>query len=147
MSSRQDLVRAIAAAHHDNRGPLMPILHDVNDELGYVSDDDVATIADALNLSRADVHGVRSFYEDFRTAPPRAHSIRVCGAEACQSLGAEALFEPAVVSKLTERGDVDHGTVFCLGNCALGPSALIDGTLVGRLTPQRLTKMTEGWRA
>jgi formate dehydrogenase subunit gamma len=147
MTHRRELVRAIAESHRDERGALMPVLHDVNDELGWISPEDVAEVADVLNLSRADVHGVVSFYDDFRTSAPPAHSLRLCRAEACQSVGAEDLFASETVRAITAAGDVDQRQVFCLGNCALGPSGLVDGALHGRLTPKRLVELTAGWRA
>jgi formate dehydrogenase subunit gamma len=125
----------------------MPVLHAVMEDCGHVTHDDIVVIADVLNLSVADVHGVVSFYEDFRTTPPPAHEVRVCRGEACQSVGAEGLFERATVEAVTASGDVHHSQVFCLGNCALGPSALVDGALHGRVTPERLAELTAGWRA
>lgn len=144
---RADIVRVIARSHLEDRGALMPILHGVMDELGWISRDDVTVIADVLNLSVAEVHGVVSFYEDFRTSPPPAHQLRLCRGEACQSVGAEEFFTPGAVAALTAGGDIEHEHVFCLGNCALGPSGMVDGTLHGRLTNDRLLELTAGWRA
>jgi len=141
------VVRALAESLRDERGPLMPVLHAVMEDLGHVTRDDMAVIADVLNLSVADVHGVVSFYEDFRTTPQPAHEVRVCRGEACQSVGAEQLFDSDVVRSLVSPGDVHHGQVFCLGNCALGPSVMVDGDLHGRVTPARLAELTAGWRA
>lgn len=143
MDERETLVRAITTAHRDEPGALMPVLHAVLDELGHVTADDQAAIADVLNLSRADVHGVVTFYDDFRTTPPPAHEVRLCRAEACQSVGAEELV-PAV-EEIAARPGVEEREVFCLGNCALGPSALLDGRLHGRLTPARLADLTREW--
>lgn len=84
---RAALVRTIASQHLTDRGPLLPVLHEVMDELGYVAREDVQTIADVLNLSIAEVHGVVSFYQDFRTSPPAAHAVALCRGEACQSVG------------------------------------------------------------
>ena len=92
-TDRAALVRAIAAQHLAERGPLMPVLHEVMEELGHVAREDVETIADVLNLSVAEVHGVVSFYHDFRTEPPAAHTVALCRGEACQSVGAEALYD------------------------------------------------------
>ena len=92
-TDRAALVRAIATQHLADRGPLMPVLHDVMEELGHVAREDVETIADVLNLSVAEVHGVVSFYHDFRTGPPAAHTVALCRGEACQSVGAEALYD------------------------------------------------------
>ena len=147
-TDRVALVRAIAAQHLSDRGPLMPVLHDVMEELGHIAREDVETIADALNLSVAEVHGVVSFYADFRTEPPAAHSIALCRGEACQSVGAEALYAE-IRARLAGLGDgveVEVDEVFCLGNCALGPSGTLDGRLHGRLSADRLDALTEGWR-
>ena len=145
--SREDAVRAIAQSGRDQRGALMPLLHAVQEELGYIDRRDVVVLADSLNLSIAEVHGVVSFYDDFRTTPPAAHQVRICRGEACQSLGAESLFESEAVREVTASGDVEHGQVFCLGNCALGPSAMVDGRLVGRVTRARLLELARGWGA
>jgi formate dehydrogenase subunit gamma len=144
MRERERLVRAIAEQHRSERGPLMPVLHEVNDDLGYVAAEDVGVIADVLNLSRAEVRGVISFYPDFRTTPPPAHLIRLCRAEACQSVGAQALWDRVVASP--PAGDAEVEQVFCLGNCALGPSGTVDGRLHGRLSQERLVELTRGWQ-
>lgn len=145
-TDRAALVSAIAATHLADRGPLMPVVHEVVEELGYVAREDVATIAAALNLSVAEVHGVVSFYRDFRTDPPAAHTVALCRGEACQAVGAEALYDAtrARAGRLGDSVEVDE--VFCLGNCALGPSGTVDGRLHGRLTADRLDALTEGWR-
>ena len=124
----------------------MLVLHDVVGELGYVADDDVAEIADALNLSIADVYGVVTFYTDFRRTPPAAHSIALCRAEACQSVGAEALYR-STQQRFGGRDDVEVAEVFCFGNCALGPSGMIDGALRGRLDDDRIGALTAEWQA
>jgi formate dehydrogenase subunit gamma len=147
--ARVDVVRAIAAARLDDRGPLMPILHDVMAEFGYIDRADVVTIADVLNLSVADVHGVVSFYKDFRTTPAPAHVVALCRGEACQAVGAEALYTAA--REAAAAGDYGPDTevneTFCYGNCALGPSGTIDGRLVGRLDPDQLSALTQEWRS
>jgi formate dehydrogenase subunit gamma len=137
-------VRSIAAGHADERGALLPVLHDVMARFGWVADEDVPAVADVLNLSRADVHGVVSFYADFRRTPPPAHRVRLCRAEACQSVGAEALYA-ATGARFAADADVEVGEVFCLGNCALGPSGTVDGRLHGRLSEQRLATLTQEW--
>jgi len=134
-SSRAAAVRALANGHAARRGPFLPILHDVVAELGYVAEEDIPVIADVLNLSRADVLGVVSFYHDFRRTPPVEHEIRICRGEACQSLGAEALYA-SVTTAYSKDDDIEIHEVFCLGNCALGPSGMVDGRIVGRLTPE-----------
>jgi formate dehydrogenase subunit gamma len=124
----------------------MPVLHAVMEELGYVHGEDVATIADALNLSIAEVHGVVSFYHDFRTEPPAAHTVALCRGEACQSVGAEALYDATRGRAGSLGADVEVAQVFCLGNCALGPSGTVDGRLHGRLSSERIDALTEEWR-
>jgi formate dehydrogenase subunit gamma len=146
LTDRVALVRAIAGQHLGERGPLMPVLHDVMAELGHISREDVETVADVLNLSVAEVHGVVSFYHDFRTAPPAEHRIALCRGEACQSVGAEALYASTRDRSNTLGDSVEVGEVFCLGNCALGPSGTLDGRLHGRLSAERLDTLTEGWR-
>lgn len=126
------------------RGPLLPILHAVQTEHGFVSEDDIPVIADVLNLSRADVHGVVSFYHDFRRTPPPAHRVTVCRGEACQSVGAESLWAE-VSATVGGHPDVELAEVFCLGNCALGPSGTLDGRLVGRLDAERVRTVLDRW--
>lgn len=127
-------------------GALLPALHAIQDELGYIPDAAVARLADALNLSRAEVHGTISFYHDFRTSPPGRHVLRVCRAEACQAMGADALVARAKAAlgcgfHETGRGDVTLEEVFCLGNCACAPSVMIDGRLHGRVTAARFDEL------
>ena len=145
-TDRAALVSAIALAHVSDRGPLMPVLHEVMEQFGSVAREDVETIATVLNLSVAEVHGVVSFYHDFRTEPPAAHSIALCRGEACQSVGAEALYDATRARAGGLGDDVEVAAVFCLGNCALGPSGTLDGRLHGRLSGDRLDTLTEGWR-
>ncbi|HHU08991.1 MAG TPA: formate dehydrogenase [Intrasporangiaceae bacterium] len=134
---RASVVRGLAERRATERGPLLPVLHDVVAEHGYIADEDIPVIADVLNLSRADVHGVVSFYHDFRRTPPPAHVIQICRGEACQSVGADALLAEAR-DRYQDAEDVEVREVFCLGNCALGPSGMVDGRLLGRLTADRL---------
>ncbi|MBI1758600.1 MAG: formate dehydrogenase subunit gamma [Actinobacteria bacterium] len=131
--------RAIVAAHQHLRAPLLPVLHAIQAEFGYIDPQAIPVLAGALNLSRAEVHGVVTFYRDFRTAPPGAVRIRICRAEACQAVGAERLAEVArrrlgvAFDETTADGSVTLEEVFCLGNCALGPSVLVGDRLVGRV--------------
>ena len=137
----------------DKPGALLPILHSIQDRLGYVPPEYVPTIAKSLNLSRAEVHGVISFYHEFRTTPPGKHVIQVCQAEACQSMGVEALTKHAE-QKL---GTKMHGTsadgkytlepVYCLGNCACSPAMMVDGRLVGRVTARHFDEVVEELQA
>jgi formate dehydrogenase subunit gamma len=145
-TDRAALVSAIASAHLSDRGALMPVLHEVVEQFGFVAREDVKTIATVLNLSVAEVHGVVSFYHDFRTEPPAAHSVALCRGEACQSVGAEALYDATRARAGSLGDDVEVAAVFCLGNCALGPSGTLDGRLHGRLSSDRLDALTEGWR-
>ncbi len=141
-STRATAVGAIAERYADSRGPLLPILHAVVEELGWVADEDVATIAEVLNLSRADVHGVVTFYHDFRRTPPVAHRVELCRGEACQAVGGQAVFD-AVSDRFGADPDVEVAQVFCFGNCALGPSGTVDGRLRGRLTADLVTTELE----
>lgn len=139
----EDAARAIAAGLKDMAGPLLPILHALNERFGYVDELAVPLLADVLNLSRADVHGVISFYHDFRREPAGRHVIRVCRAEACQAMGGEAVvaaLEQALgiaCGGTTADGRVTVEAVYCLGNCALSPAALVDGKLYGRVDAER----------
>ena len=136
-------VREIARRLKALDGPLLPILHAINAHFGYVDERALPVIADVLNLTRAEVQGVVSFYHDFRRSPAGRHVVKVCRAEACQSMGAERLItelETAFGIKLGETskdGRVTLEPVYCLGNCALSPAALIDGKLYGRLDAAR----------
>lgn len=121
----------------------MPILHAINDQFGFVDERALPILADVLNLTRAEVQGVVSFYHDFRRAPAGRHVVKICRAEACQAMGAERLIGELEISfgvKLGETsadGRVTLEAVYCLGNCALSPAALIDGKLHGRLDAAR----------
>ncbi|MBB6252773.1 formate dehydrogenase subunit gamma [Nitrospirillum iridis] len=131
----------------------MPILHALQEAFGHVPQDAVPLLADALNLSRADVHGIVSFYHDFREAPAGRHVVKVCRAEACQSMGGHALAE-GLLRRLglewggtTADGQVTIEPVYCLGLCASAPAALIDGRPLGRLTRERLDAAVNEARA
>jgi formate dehydrogenase subunit gamma len=130
-------IRQVVADHAGIEGPLLPILHAVQAEFGCVPDAAVPVIALGLNLSKAEVHGVVSFYHDFREAPAGTHLVKLCRAEACQAMGADR-----VAAHAKARLGVDwHGTragvtlepVFCLGLCACAPAAMVDGKLFGRV--------------
>src|SRR5271163_3879362 len=121
-------------------GALLPILHALQDEFGYVDKAAIPLIAGALNLSHAEVHGVLSFYHDFRRAPAGRHVLQMCRAEACQSMGCENVIlhvEDRLGVKLGETTEDSSFTVepvFCLGNCALSPAVMLDGKLYGRVS-------------
>ncbi len=146
-TARQQAIRELAQAHADEPGALLPILHAIQDELGFVPKGAVPIIAEILNLSRADVHGVVSFYHLFRTDPPGRHTLFVCRAEACQAMGAREL-ERHAREKLkidfhqtTADGRFSLEPIYCLGNCACSPAVMIDATVHGRVTPERLDEL------
>ncbi len=149
-ASQQQAVSAAIERHRDRPGALLPILHDVQDALGFVPEGAVAPIAHALNLSRADVHGVISFYHEFRTVPAGRHVVKLCRAEACQSMGGRALEAHAQRRFGLKAGEHDTPDriftlepIYCLGNCALSPAMLLDGELHGRVTPERFDALIE----
>jgi formate dehydrogenase subunit gamma len=133
----------------DQPGALLPILHAVQDEVGYIPSEAVAVIAQGLNLSRAEVHGVVSFYHDFRGAPAGRHRVRICRSESCQALGAEALVSRAQshlgveLHHTTPDGAVTLEPVYCLGNCALSPAIQVDGMVHGRVTGEQLDALLD----
>ncbi|WP_163510648.1 formate dehydrogenase subunit gamma [Fodinicola acaciae] len=148
----EEVVRGAVEAHRDDRGALLPILHDIQEKLGYIDATVVPILAKELNLSRADVHGVVTFYHDFRKNPAGATTVRICRAEACQSVGAERLTE-LVKSRLgvdfgqtTPDGGVTLEQVFCFGNCALGPAVQVGEKLYGRMDADRLAGVLEAGR-
>jgi formate dehydrogenase subunit gamma len=143
-------VRSIAAARTGEEGPLLLVLHDIQREFGYVDAQWIPLIADELNLSRAEVHGVVSFYHDFRSKPAGTVTVRVCRAEACQSVGGHALAEHAQerlgigFGQTTANGSATLDQVFCFGNCALGPTVEVGGMLYGRVDEERFDQLVEG---
>ncbi|WP_374654217.1 formate dehydrogenase subunit gamma [Dongia sp.] len=128
-------------------GALMPILHALNDEFGYVDASIVPVIADELNLSRAEVHGVLSFYHDFRKEPAGRHVVKICRAEACQSMQGRELEEHIKRHLKVELGETSADkkicfeAVYCLGLCACAPSMMVDGKLHGRVTPEKFDRI------
>ena len=134
---RDETVTRICARHGETPDALIEILHEVQAEKRYISDDALRAIAECLNISRADIHGVVSFYHDFRREPPPGVIIRICRAEACQAVGAEALAAHAAAA-YPPGGDVGIEPVYCLGNCALGPAVMVNGKLHARMTPEKL---------
>jgi formate dehydrogenase subunit gamma len=133
------LVQEIIAAHRDMDGAALPILHAVQEALGHVPESVIPVIAAALNVSRAEMHGVVTFYHDFRRVPAGRHVLKLCRAEACQSAGAHA-----VSDRIRQRlgigfgetsgdGRVTLDAVYCLGLCATAPAAMLDGRVIGRL--------------
>jgi formate dehydrogenase subunit gamma len=141
---------AVAKALADHRalpGGLLPILHAIQDAMGYVPADAIPHIAGALNLSRAEVHGVVTFYHHFRSSPPGRHVVQLCRAEACQSMGSAALAEEIKAQlgidfhQTSADGAVSLEAVYCLGNCACSPAVMIDGQLHGRVTAERFQQL------
>jgi formate dehydrogenase subunit gamma len=136
--------RALIQPHVGREGPLLPILHDLQAAFGYIPDAAVPMVADALNLSRAEVHGVVSFYHDFRREPAGRHVLKLCRAEACQAAGGDTLAARAEAKLAIEMGGtsadgrVTVEPVYCLGLCACAPSAMYDGHVVGRLDEVQL---------
>jgi formate dehydrogenase subunit gamma len=152
--SASNIERCVASAvarMKGEPGPLIEILHSVQHELGFVPPEAVPLIADALNLSRAEVHGVVSFYHHFRDRPAGQHTLQLCRAEACQAMNGNALAEFAKrrlqldFGQTREDGKVSLEAVYCLGNCACAPSAMIDGQLRGRVDEQALSECADSW--
>jgi len=134
-------------------GPLLPVLHALQDEFGHVPPETMPLIADVLNISRAEVHGVVTFYHDYRREPAGRHVLKLCQAEACQSMGSER-----VAARLKQLLGIDfHQTsadgsvtlepVYCLGLCACAPSAMLDGTVYGRMDEETIGEIAEAARA
>ena len=128
----------IIACHAGAEGPLLPILHDVQARFGHVSEEAEREIAAALNLSRAEVHGVVSFYHDFTAVPADKSQVRLCRAEACQARGVDAL-----LAALPESVAARLGTIYCLGMCSVGPAAIRGGESHARLDAVRLAALVE----
>jgi len=142
MSPLEDIVTEIIARHDRGsepaRGALLPILHDLQAELGYISEDTIRLLASALNLTRAEVHGVVSFYHDFRTEKHALPVIKLCRAEACKARGVEALVDGA---EQAAAGRATIETVYCLGLCSVGPNAMVGDQLHARLDASKLEQM------
>jgi len=142
----------ILTAHDGLEGPLLPILHAIQAQFGYVPRDTLPVIAKRLNLSKAEVHGVMSFYHDFREDPAGRHVLKLCRAEACQSMGGDRVAAHAQKAlgiewhETTLDGQVTLEPIFCLGLCACAPAAMIDGKLVGRVDEARLDTIIAGVR-
>jgi formate dehydrogenase subunit gamma len=135
----ESLVSALIAEHPPRQDSLLVILRALQDGFGHVPDCAVPMIAEALNLSRAEVYGVVTFYHDFRRTPPAKHTLKLCRAEACQSMGGEKLAEHAsralgiAFGETSDDGQISLESVYCLGLCGCAPAALLDGNPVGRL--------------
>ena len=144
-----EIARDVIAGLKHLPGATLPILHALQERFGYVDAAAVPLIADALNLSRAEIHGVVSFYHDFRDAPAGAHVVKLCRAEACQSMGCRDLERHAEARLGVAMGGTtaDHRVtleaVYCLGNCALSPAVMIDGALHGRVDAARFDELID----
>ena len=147
-----DTVRELAREYGALPGALLPVLHAIQDALGHVPDSAVPVIAEELNLSRAEVHGVISFYHHFRREPPGRHIVQICRAESCQAVGARALEAEA---KAVLRIDFHQTTadrcitlepVYCLGNCACSPAIRIDDDVHGLVDARKLAALLDGLR-
>jgi len=151
--AERSAVLEICARLQSMPGALLPIFHAVQESMGYVPKDSVPLIAHALNLSLAEVHGVLSFYHYFRKEPAGRHVVHLCRAEACQAVGAVALELHAKRSLgvefhgTTADGAITLEPVYCLGNCALGPSLMLDARLLGRISPERFDELISQARA
>ena len=147
-----DAVARAIEAHRERPGALLPILHQIQDSLGYVPPSSVPGIAEALNLSRAEVHGVISFYHDFRETPAGRHVVKICRAESCQAVGAEQLVEHACRTLgvefhgTTVDGAITLEPVYCLGNCALSPALQVGDAVYGRMTPKGFDRLAADLR-
>ena len=135
-------------ARHDARPELLiQILHELLEQFAWIPEDAIRQLAEELNLSRADVHGVVSFYHDFRTAPPGKHVVKICQAEACQAMGSSELVahaETVLGMKMNESTeDMTLEPVYCLGNCACSPSIMVDGDTFGRIDHQRFDEIVD----
>jgi len=152
LDSEQSVVDAIESQKH-RPGALLPILHAIQDAIGHVPEKSLPTIAKALNLSRAEVHGVVTFYHHFRSSPPGRHVVRICRAEACQAMGAEDLVGHAKktlgvhIHGTSKDGAVTLETVYCLGNCACSPAVMVDDDLHGRVSKERFDAIVNNLRS
>jgi formate dehydrogenase subunit gamma len=139
-----DAARSIIAAKQAMPGALLPILHALQEEFGYIDRTAEPLIAEILNLMRVEVHGVVTFYHDFRRTPPGRHVLKLCRAEACQATGGDALALYAeqktgtALGNTAADGDISLEPVYCLGLCAIAPSAMLDGRVIGRLDTDKL---------
>ena len=142
-------IRRIAEAHASRPGPLLVVLHGIQDELGYVPPEAVPVIAEVLNLSRAEVHGVISFYHLFRSSPPGRRTLYLCRSEACQAMGGRQLEQHAKqrlgidYHQTTADGSVSLEPIYCLGNCAASPAVMLDESVHGRVSVESLERLLE----
>lgn len=142
---------AVCARHGNKASELLEIFHDLQHQIGYIPESTLPVIARAINISRAEVYGVQTFYHDFRRHPAGKHVVKICRAEACQSMGTEKLCEHAERSLKTPLGGTTADgqftieQVFCLGNCALSPAVMVDERLYGKVDPQRFDEIVAAY--
>lgn len=147
-----DAAVSLIQKHASMPGALLPIFHALQEEYGYIHEDAIPLIASALNISKADVYGTLTFYHDFRTSPGGRHTMKVCRAEACQSMGCDALIEHIEgklgvrLGETTADGSFTTSPIYCLGNCALSPSMMLDGKPFGRVSPQMVDALIDSAR-
>jgi formate dehydrogenase subunit gamma len=145
-----EVVTAGIEQYRDVPGGLLPLLHALQEALGYIPADAVPAIARGLHLSRAEVHGVTSFYHDFRSEPAGKHTLQICRAEACQAMGSRLLEAHAKqrlaidYGETTADGAISLEPVYCLGNCACSPSVRLDDEIHARVDPARLDDLLDG---
>jgi formate dehydrogenase subunit gamma len=146
----KELALEVIDRKRNAKGAALPILHDLQHEFGYIDDAAIALMADALNISKAEAVGVVSFYHDFRRSPVDGRVLKLCRAESCQATGAEALVDHLAqrheifVDKVERDASLHVETVYCLGNCALSPAALLDGKPIGRLDRETIDGIVAG---
>ena len=147
--TKPDMASVIASRYDNKPDALLEILHDLQHELGHVPEASLPVLAKALNISRAEVHGVVSFYHEFRRKPAGRHVVKVCRAEACQSMKGNELADAAQKSlkvkfgETTSDGAITLEAVYCLGLCATSPALLVDERPMGRMTPQKFEALVK----
>ena len=144
----RERAQALIASRAHEKGAMLPILHDLMGEFGFIPDDAIPLIAEALNVSKAETVGVISFYHDFRRAPVDRPVLKICRAESCQAAGCEGLVEHlasrhGLVVDGHGGGAVEVETIYCLGHCAASPAAMLDGEPLAALTPARIDQLLE----
>ncbi|ART63545.1 formate dehydrogenase subunit gamma [Kushneria marisflavi] len=142
-------IQAVIDAHRSRPGAMLPMLHAIQDRFGFIPDEAVPMIADALRHTRAEVHGIISFYHHFRTHPAGRNVVQICRAEACQSVGSRQLEAHALKTlgidyhQTTPDHEFTLEPVYCLGNCACGPSIRVNDDIFGRMTPAQFDELTD----
>ncbi len=148
----QHIITSAIASLKDKPGALLPILHEIQDNIGHIPPEAVPMIASELNLSRAEVHGVITFYHHFRQTPPGKHTLQICQAESCQAMGSVALTEHAKKTlgidfhQTSTDQQFSLEPVYCLGNCACSPAVMLDDQVYGRVSNQKLDQLLNAAR-